>query len=158
LFPIIPHFLDGLPPSFQPGAGTGIEFYLTPRWDKLSKINVWKEAATQILFSLSVSFGSQLVLASYNKFRNNTLRNSIIIASCNSFTEIYAGFIVFAIVGFINYNTGTPIENVRKWIYRSSMFATNDASRADNWYVTGSSNAGILIQEGGVLHSILDTC
>jgi SNF family Na+-dependent transporter len=74
---------------------------------------VWQEAAAQILFSLSVGFGSQLVLSSYNKFRNNTFRDSIVVAACNSFTEIYAGFIVFAIVGFIQHETGNDISNVR---------------------------------------------
>lgn len=95
-----------------PGAGNGISYFLTPEWEKLGEIRIWSQAASQILFSLSVGFGSQLVLASYNKFENNTHRDTFLIAICNSLTSIYAGFVVFSILGFLEYQTQTDIENV----------------------------------------------
>ena len=51
------------------GAVDGVEFLFNPEWDKLSDLNIWAKAASQILFSLSVGFGSQLVLSSYNSFK-----------------------------------------------------------------------------------------
>ena len=51
------------------GAVDGVEFLFDPEWDKLSDLNIWAKAASQILFSLSVGFGSQLVLSSYNNFK-----------------------------------------------------------------------------------------
>ena len=51
------------------GAVDGVEFLFDPEWDKLLDPNIWAKAASQILFSLSVGFGSQLVLSSYNNFK-----------------------------------------------------------------------------------------
>ena len=55
--------------GFLEGAVDGVEFLFDPEWDKLSDLNIWAKAASQILFSLSVGFGSQLVLSSYNNFK-----------------------------------------------------------------------------------------
>jgi solute carrier family 6 amino acid transporter-like protein 5/7/9/14 len=94
------------------GAADGIEFYLNPEWEKLNDFNVWAKAASQILFSLTVGFGSQLILSSYNKFTNNTFRDSMLIALFNSLTSIYAGFVVFSIVGFLSFQTQKDIKDV----------------------------------------------
>ena len=76
--------------------------------------NIWAKAASQILFSLSVAFGSQLVLSSYNNFSNNAHRDSIIVGICNSLTSLYAGIVVFLILGFLADNTGSTIDDVVK--------------------------------------------
>lgn len=56
------------------GMKEGIIFYLTPDWDKLKKAKVWNDAANQIFFSLSASWGGLITLSSYNRFRNNLLK------------------------------------------------------------------------------------
>ena len=58
----------------KPGSGNGIKYFVTPKWEKLKEINVWKDAATQIFYSLSASWGGLITLSSYNKFNNNILR------------------------------------------------------------------------------------
>ena len=40
-------------------------------------------------------------LSTYNNFENNTQRDAVIISICNSLTSVYAGFVVFAILGFM---------------------------------------------------------
>ena len=87
----------------------GITFLFQPEWEKLTEINIWAKGASQILFSLSVAFGSQLVLSSYNNFNNNSHRDSIIVGICNSLTSVYAGIVVFLILGFLADKTGTTI-------------------------------------------------
>ena len=46
-----------------------------------------------------------MILSTYNDFHNNTQRDAIIISICNSLTSIYAGLVVFAILGFIAQET-----------------------------------------------------
>ena len=60
---------------------------------------IWSTAASQIFFSLSVGYGGQLALSSYNKFTNNCHRDAFIVGVCNSFTSVFAGLVVFAILG-----------------------------------------------------------
>lgn len=95
------------------GVLEGIKFYLVPRdWSKLLEVKVWNEAASQIFYSLSAGEGSQLILSSYNPFRNNAHRDALLIAVCNSLTSIYAGFVVFGVLGYMSVRKGVDIEDV----------------------------------------------
>ena len=96
---------------YPPGADKGIEFYITPQWDRLAEFQVWTQAASQICFSLGIGFGSQLILATYNKINNNTFRDGLLISLFNSGTSVYAGFVVFSVIGFLAENTGKEIED-----------------------------------------------
>ena len=95
-----------------PGFTNGIEFYLVPDWSKLGTLAIWKEAATQIFYSLGVSQGCQLVLSSYNGFKTNCHRDALLIGLCNSLTSIYAGLVVFGVVGFIAFKKEADVADV----------------------------------------------
>ncbi len=85
-----------------PGFKKGIEFYIIPQdWSKMLDVNVWNDAASQIFYSLGVAVGSQMLLSSYNVFRNNCHRDALLIGFCNSLTSLYAGFTVFGVIGFL---------------------------------------------------------
>ena len=56
------------------GFSKGMDLYLNPNWEKLTDYHVWKKAAAQIFFELSVGIGGQLTFASYNGFKNNCHR------------------------------------------------------------------------------------
>lgn len=90
----------------------GIYFYLNPDLDKLKESSVWLDAAAQIFFSLSTSTGSLIALASYTKFDNNALRDSIIIPIINCLTSFYAGFAIFSILGYMANVKGVSVANV----------------------------------------------
>merc|ERR1719188_1461224 len=94
------------------GCLEGIKFYITPDWERLKELDVWTTAASQILFSLTVGLGSQIILASFNKFNNNTFRDAVLISVFNSLTSIYAGFVVFSVLGFLAQSTNKAIEEV----------------------------------------------
>jgi len=97
-----------------PGAYDGIKFYMVPDWSRLSDIKVWEGAAVQIFFSLSVAGGGLVTLASYNKFHNNVVRDTLIVCFGNCLTSVFAGFAIFSILGFLALELGVDVEDVVK--------------------------------------------
>lgn len=59
---------------FLDGAMKGLMFYVKPDLKKLLEANVWYDAAVQIFFTMSTSYGGLITLASYNNFKQNTFR------------------------------------------------------------------------------------
>ncbi|XP_014790773.2 sodium- and chloride-dependent glycine transporter 1 [Octopus bimaculoides] len=94
------------------GSLNGIIFFLKPDFKHLLKTNVWSDAATQIFFSLSTGTGGLITLSSFNKFKNNCLRDSILLTLINGATSIFVGCIVFSILGCISHEKGVPVSSV----------------------------------------------
>lgn len=94
------------------GAYDGIKFYMVPDWERLQDIKVWEAAAVQIFFSLSVAGGGLITLASYNKFHNNVIRDTMIVCFGNCFTSVFAGFAIFSILGFLARELGVEVKDV----------------------------------------------
>ncbi|CAL9689121.1 unnamed protein product [Knipowitschia caucasica] len=94
------------------GAFNGIKYYLTPQWQKVLDAKVWGDAASQIFYSLGCAWGGLITMASYNKFHNNCFRDSIIISITNCATSVYAGFVIFSILGFMAHHLNVPVSEV----------------------------------------------
>jgi len=95
-----------------PGAMEGIKFYLKPDFSRLAYTEVWIDAGTQIFFSYAIGLGALTALGSYNKYDNNCYRDAIILSFVNSFTSFFAGFAVFAFLGFMSCESGIDIKHV----------------------------------------------
>ena len=72
------------------------------QWEKLLEPVVWLEAGTQIFFSLGLAFGGLIAYSSYNPANNNCTRDAIFVAITNCSTSLFAGIIIFAIMGKYN--------------------------------------------------------
>ncbi|PVD38280.1 hypothetical protein C0Q70_00891 [Pomacea canaliculata] len=94
------------------GAHEGVKYYLTPRWDRLSDAGVWSDAAVQIFFSLSCCSGGLIAMASYNNFKNNVIRDAIMVPIINCLTSFYAGFVVFSTLGYMAHVKQTDVGSV----------------------------------------------
>ncbi|XP_017492044.1 PREDICTED: sodium- and chloride-dependent glycine transporter 1-like isoform X1 [Rhagoletis zephyria] len=95
-----------------PGAMRGILFYIKPEWSRLLDLKVWADAAIQIFFSLGPGWGGIVNMASFNNFRNNARGDSFIIPIVNCATSIFAGFVVFSVLGFLSHQSGIPVGTV----------------------------------------------
>ncbi|XP_060687908.1 sodium- and chloride-dependent neutral and basic amino acid transporter B(0+)-like [Hemiscyllium ocellatum] len=96
------------------GASKGIEFYIESQSDfsRLADAEVWKDAATQIFFSISVGWGTLGALSSYNKFHNNCYRDTIIVCVVDCATSVFAGFVIFSILGHMAHIQDKPVSEV----------------------------------------------
>ncbi|XP_061608352.1 sodium-dependent proline transporter isoform X2 [Phyllopteryx taeniolatus] len=94
------------------GSLQGIAFYLTPDWRRLASAQVWNDAASQIFYSLGIGVGGVLSMASYNKFDNNVIRDTVIIATGNCLSSFFAGFAIFSVLGHMAWRRGVPVANV----------------------------------------------
>lgn len=97
---------------FLPGASMGIEYYLSPKLEKLAHSQVWIDAASQVFYSIGVGFGVHLTYASFNSHNNNCHRDCLMTSAVNALTSVYSGLVVFVYLGYMAKNLGIEIEKV----------------------------------------------
>ncbi len=94
------------------GALLGIKAYLKPDFKKLLEPAVWIDAFSQVFFSLSIGFGIMITYASYLPAKANITKYSIITALMDSGYAVFAGFAVFAVLGFMAKSQNVSISEV----------------------------------------------
>ncbi|XP_072238539.1 sodium- and chloride-dependent neutral and basic amino acid transporter B(0+) [Leuresthes tenuis] len=111
------------------GAKDGIEFYIGSQSNltKLTEAQVWKDAATQTFYSLSIGWGGLMTLASYNNFHNNVFKDSFIVTLTNAGTSVLAGFAIFSILGHMAHIYKIPVGEVVKEGFGLAFIAYPDA-------------------------------
>ena len=95
-----------------PGFWQGWGLYLTPIWSVLFAPEVWTSACTQIFFTLSVGFGSMLTYGSYKNEQEDIVKDAWTTALINSGTSLFAGFVVFAVLGHMAWVAKTPVSEL----------------------------------------------
>ncbi|KAL7982856.1 hypothetical protein Chor_013462 [Crotalus horridus] len=94
------------------GSVEGVRFYLSADWSRLQSAQVWNDAASQSFYSLGIGFGGLLSMASYNKFDNNVIRDTLVIGIGNCCTSLFAGFAIFSILGHMAWRKKVSVGRV----------------------------------------------
>ncbi|CAK6961354.1 sodium- and chloride-dependent betaine transporter-like [Scomber scombrus] len=95
-----------------PGAGEGLAYYLMPDYSRIISPSVWIDAASQVIYSYSLSVGVLTTLGSYNKYNSNCYRDCFALCCLNFATSIFAGLIVFSVLGFMAYEQNVEIYDI----------------------------------------------
>ena len=80
------------------GAGQGYLRYLKPELDELLDPGVWRAAASQAFFSLSLGMGGMLTFASYLKKDQNLPESGTVVAFTDFGVAFIAGLLVFPVI------------------------------------------------------------
>jgi len=96
--------MDGVKELFIPKGWTGP--------NTISDPNVWRKAAEQMFYSLSVSWGGLVMFGSYNKFSHKVHITAATISSLDFLTSIISGLAVFSILGNLAKQQGVPVSEV----------------------------------------------
>lgn len=97
---------------FLEGARTGIRHYVTPDFNRITDLEVWIAAYGQIFFSLSLGFGIMIAYSSYLARDANIFKNSLVVGFANSSYEVFAGFGVFSVLGYMAVQQNREIGDV----------------------------------------------
>ncbi|XP_012561513.2 sodium-dependent neutral amino acid transporter B(0)AT3 isoform X1 [Hydra vulgaris] len=94
------------------GASIGIKTLFTPDFSKLKDPTIWMDAATQMFYTLSVGFGAHISFASYMPIKNNCVRDALTIVILDCGTSVFAGIVVFSILGHREFTLGAPANKI----------------------------------------------
>ncbi|XP_046826895.1 sodium- and chloride-dependent GABA transporter ine isoform X1 [Vespa crabro] len=94
------------------GADKGLQFFFHPRWELLGDAKVWINAAAQIFNSVGIAFGSMICFASYNKFHNTILVDTVAVSLINACSSLLVGIFSFATIGNIAREQNMSVEAV----------------------------------------------
>nr|KAF6497823.1 solute carrier family 6 member 15 [Rousettus aegyptiacus] len=82
------------------GSINGIHHMFAPKLEIMLEPKVWRDAATQVFYALSLGFGGVIAFSSFNKRDNNCHFDAVLVSIINFFTSILATLVVFAVLGF----------------------------------------------------------
>ena len=96
-----------------PGAIDGIRYYIG-KFDakKLGDFQVWANALSQCLFSLSPGFATAITMSAMTDKHEDIHRAAIITSTANTVFAVASGFAIFAMIGNIAHDTGESVEVV----------------------------------------------
>ena len=80
------------------GAGEGYAVYLQPKFEEIMHPDVWRAAASQAFFSLSLGMGGMLTFASYLPREQNLPESATAVAFTDFSVAFIAGLLVFPVI------------------------------------------------------------
>ncbi|RZF34373.1 hypothetical protein LSTR_LSTR008912 [Laodelphax striatellus] len=94
------------------GAEKGLEYFFKPRWELLFSSKVWVNAVAQNFNSIGIAFGSVISFASYNRYANQILVDTLTVSFINGVMSLIVGVFAFSTIGNIAMEHHTSVENV----------------------------------------------
>ncbi|BFZ01495.1 hypothetical protein BsWGS_04533 [Bradybaena similaris] len=94
------------------GSREGVLMYLVPEPGKIYSKRVWDEAAQQVFFTLTASYGGLIALARYNEFHYNIFRDIIVISVVDIIVSLSLGVMMFSYIGFVAKKKHISISDV----------------------------------------------
>ncbi|KAH8032610.1 hypothetical protein HPB51_026063 [Rhipicephalus microplus] len=73
---------------------------------------VWKNAAEQIFYSLSLAEGMIICFGGFNEFKNRLHEDVLVVALADFIVSMMGGMVVFAVLGNMAYNMEVPVTDV----------------------------------------------
>lgn len=95
-----------------PGFLDGWRLYLSPVWGSLLNPEVWTAAFSQTFYTFSLGFGIMIAYGSYKDDREDIAKNTWITAWLNTAISLLAGLVVFGVLGYMAWQTKTPLEEL----------------------------------------------
>lgn len=94
------------------GAEIGLKKLLIPQWDYLYSLDLWFDAASQVLFSLSLAFGVMFAYGAILDKKVNIKKMATIIIFGDTLAAMLGGLIVFSVLGHMSFVQHLPIDEV----------------------------------------------
>ena len=94
------------------GADIGIKAILVPKWNYLKSMDLWFDAASQVLFSLSLAFGVMFAYGAILDKKVNIKKLACVIIVGDTLAAILGEIIIFSVLGHMSYIKNLPLDQV----------------------------------------------
>ncbi|XP_033754996.1 sodium- and chloride-dependent glycine transporter 2-like [Pecten maximus] len=110
--PIVLTFVIWIRALTLPGSTTGMAYFITPDFERLSHSEVWIEAAFMAFYTLGPAWGGLAMYGSHNKFTDNCFRDAIISTVMTVCYGLLNGLVIFSVIGVLSHESNVPINKV----------------------------------------------
>jgi SNF family Na+-dependent transporter len=112
LFPYLPMLALFIRGMTLDGAWYGLKYYLIPDAQRILNKKAWIQAAGHVLWAYGIGWGIIPALSSYNRPDYNFYRDIVVTGSTSILTNVFSGFVVFPVLGFMSHKANVSIEQV----------------------------------------------
>ncbi|OWF52121.1 sodium- and chloride-dependent glycine transporter 2-like [Mizuhopecten yessoensis] len=110
--PVVLTFVIWIRALTLPGATTGMSYFITPDFERLTHSEVWIEAAFMAFYTLGPAWGGLAMYGSHNKFTDNCFRDAVISTVMTVCYGLLNGLVIFSVIGVLSHESNVPINKV----------------------------------------------
>ncbi len=95
-----------------PGYKEGLAYLFYPKFERLWEFGIWVKAANQVMYSLGIGFGGNILFASYRNPSDNVYISSVYIPLITIACGFLSAIINFSFLGHLSYISNIPIDDL----------------------------------------------